>query len=254
MSLDIISGIILINYLVEVVMRKLVLSAAVAMCFPLFAADFSVVNENTEPEVKQEEVSADTGCPCLFTGVYFGGGLGLKIAKPGATRFDNGHTSNHSLNTCIGSLIMGAGRSFNKFYLGAEVLCDFAKNRNVGLDGFAGNNPKVVHGGIIPSIVLRLGYIFPRSASLLYAKMGITSLHDKVDFGNGNVLKMNKLAPCACIGVEKAFGKKVSVRTECEWVFKADKTGTTVHGQIKSRNRGILNIRALVAYNIRYGA
>lgn len=226
-------------------MKNFILGAAALAMFSTISAADVVVDENTDAAIEEVSNVSD-----LFTRIYFGLGIGLKSTKLEATTDTPAlqaavDTSNTNF---IGSLLLGGGKAFNnKWYLGLEAVCDFASNKKTDFFDLV----RLKNGGTVPSFMVRAGYIIPSSKLMVYLKAGVALLRDKfIIIPVQATAKMNKAAPVLALGVEKASNNKLSLRTEIEYSFKADKTSNLLGYDVKVKNKGVFNWRVFAVYNI----
>ncbi|MDR2067946.1 MAG: hypothetical protein LBP41_03085 [Holosporaceae bacterium] len=198
-------------------------------------------------------------CQCAFDSVYLGLGVGGSFlkAKAEAKAEAEGISGSKNVNRFIGSVLIGGGKTFKKFYVGAEGLLDFSKSKDnyfekdVSGVKVSGN---LKSDGVSAQLGIRLGAVIKDSWLVFFKVAGV---HDKVTLKTGEREgSCSKIAPALSLGVEKLFCKKFSARLEGQYVFKADKTAKFLVADrevdVKVKNDGGFVIRALVAYNVKY--
>lgn len=235
-------------------MKKILLSAAVGSLFFTANADQTVVTAHEEPAIVVEQ--APEVCECPFGGLYLGLGIGGSFLQNNGSVTTNGaayQKMDNNVNRFIGTIALGGGKVFNeKFYLGLEGMMDFTKSENKRI---ANNTFKIKNTAVIPSIGLRLGYVY--NCWLIYGKVSAShaSTEATVVANNVKLGSAKKFAPALALGVEKAFCKKFTARLEGEYRFESKKDfnetigGTNYIGSVKG-NKGF-TVRALVAYNVK---
>ncbi len=215
-------------------MKKVALAA--------LAGVFAFANVSAE-EIVVEEATVVESCSA-FNSVYGGLGMGGSFLKIGNEKF----------NRFMGSALLGAGKVFsNKIYLGGEFLMDFmgSKSKNLENDGIS---TKISNKGFNPQIALRGGYVF-RTNNMVYLKAGMAYSKAKVEVkGNGKEASFssNQWAPVVALGGEKVFCNKFSARVEAEYAFGKNKTRDFEGKSYSAKFNKGWNVRALVAYNIKY--
>lgn len=212
-------------------MKKILLSAAVGSLFFTANADQTVVTAHEEPAIVVEQ--APEVCECPFGGLYLGLGIGGSFLK---------HDADLKANRFIGTVALGGGKVFKeKYYLGLEGMMDFTKQKKKEFTE-DGHKIQAKTSGCIPSIGIRLGYVY--NTWLVYGKISASHASFEVnDFTENENFSVKKFAPALALGVEKAFCKKFTARLEGDWRFASKKEGT-------STNKGF-TVRALVAYNVK---
>ncbi|GHT95472.1 hypothetical protein FACS1894122_13000 [Alphaproteobacteria bacterium] len=170
-------------------------------------------------------------------------------------KFDKSSNSNRFL----GVLALGGGRVFGEsFYAGAEALIDFSSSKNKEIESNEGKFGRVKHSAVSQSLALRLGYFNRNIETLFYTKAVASyvstkfttdSLYDKL---KDKTFKVSQFAPAVALGVEKAFGKKISARLECEYRFDSKKKFEQDSEKLDLKTDSGVNVRALVAYNINF--
>ncbi|MDR1375372.1 MAG: porin family protein [Holosporaceae bacterium] len=223
-------------------MKKIVFAATALLSYAAaFAGDEAVIATD------DAAYDGAASCECAFDSVYLGLGIGgsfLKVKAEPAPAHGDGKS-----NRFIGTVFVGAGKTFKKkFYVGPELMLDFTKNKTHGDYSNTGDGTR--HNGVAPQFGLRIGGIV-KNSWLVYLK--VAGVHSKASGKfSGTELSCSKVSPALALGVEKAFCKKFSARLEGEYVFNANKTSKVNDTDCKIKNEGGFNIRALVAYNIKY--
>ena len=245
-------------------MKKIVASTALAaLLAPYAGADTTVVTAHEEPAVVVEQAPEEC-CTPDFGGISFILGIGgsfmkAELKNKDKTVYTTFEKSSKNVNRFIGTIGLGGGKVFkNVFYVGAEVLFDFTKNKEYTLtqDITDASNAKLKSNGLFTSLGLRLGYIMPKYNTMIYFKVSgsHSTAKARIDAtalaaATPNVdMKASKIVPTLALGVEKAFCKKFTARLEGEYRFKSTKKD---NGLELKANDGF-NIRALVSYNVRF--
>ncbi|MDR3187049.1 MAG: porin family protein [Holosporaceae bacterium] len=228
-------------------MKKVVFAAtAFLSCAAALASDevsVTTVDEGAVP------------CECAFDSVYLGLGAGGSFLKSKAEH--DKLSGSKSFSRFIGSVFLGAGKSFKKFYIGAEGLLDFTKSKSADIEKETGGvtvKGTLRNGGVSPQLGIRLGAIV-KDSWLIFLK--VAGVYNKTSLKIGDREgSCSKLTPALSLGVEKLFCKKFSARLEGEYVFSANKTAQyTIDNKdvdVKIKNEGGFVIRALAAYNVKY--
>jgi len=178
-------------------------------------------------------------------GFYVGAGLQYsrstsKIkATDGTSSFGNPmiineNISNKKIGKLGGTFVFGYGRCLNNFYFGGEGLLDIANhaacNANYTTSGFTTSYYSKVNG-IVPSIVARIGWLFPSIGGLAYAKLGLayvrSEFQEKSTLVDQSIRKMNKIVPLIGIGFEKSVSRRVGVRGEFRYRLSYKGTSQT---------------------------
>jgi hypothetical protein len=204
--------------------------------------------------VNEEEVAP---CGCAFDSVYLGLGIGGSFLKSKVEVDKDSKSTN--VNRFIGSVLLGAGKTFKKFYIGAEGLLDFTKSKSSEDSHKDKDSGKEVKGtlrnsGVSPQFGIRLGVVIKDNWLLFFKVAGV---YDKVKLKVGDREgSCSKITPALSLGIERSFCKKFSARLEGQYVFGASKTAKFNIGDkekdVKIKNDGGFIIRALCAYNIKY--
>lgn len=241
-------------------MKKTLASVAVAtLLAPLANADQAVVTALEEPTVVEQPEC----CEPDFGGFGFILGIGGSFAK-NELKIKDTKVADKNANRFIGTVGIQGGKVFrSNYYVGAEFLFDFTKNKKNYFETLKVNdvdemrNASMQMNGCMYSLGLRLGYIFPKYNTMVYFKVAGSHATTKIsgDSRNDNGVygyeegKVCKIAPSIALGVEKAFCKKFTARLEGEYRFQAKK-GEASETQLKQK--GMFNIRALLSYNVRF--
>lgn len=228
-------------------MNKIVLSAV--------AGTLAFTSISAQDEVADVEFAANETAvvESSYDNVYALLGIGGSFLK---SEYRAGNLSeNKNANRFVGVIGLGVGKAFNgKFYAGVEALSDWGKTIK---ETFYQNGAEVGNyksNGLRPAIALRFGYVCPNDF-LAYLKFaGVWSKASFECLNDNNVWtkkNINKFVPEIDLGVEKAFCKKFSTRIEAGYVWRAKQTNCVFDGLTIEANKG-WNVRALVAYNIKY--
>ena len=187
-----------------------------------------------------------------FDRVYFGLGLGGSFLKNTVERNDSGTLESfekQKVNRFMGNVAFGGSKVFGeKFYLGGEIFLDLAKSQKKDLKYNGAKLGEAESRGTVFGIGIPFGYTI--NEWLVYLKPAIS--FPKVtgkDNSNKEVGSVSKAAWSIALGVEKPFCQKFSGRLEGEYRFKASKT---FDGNVKIKTGDGFNIRAIVAYSVKY--
>ena len=225
-----------------------------------------------------------------YEGFYYGAGiyaekLGLK-ADYIATNGRSGTLFNRETTTLGGTILVGFGKKMpsNQFYAGIEVGYDFGSNSNmtemdkIQTTSTAGTVTVYdVHAkrvGSVPNVAIRLGYVDCHSKMLSYLKVSgkwsKASVTHEARVGttgtnNPNIAStlplttltasVSGITPAVAIGVEKAFGKKGTIRSELEYTFGRSNTVTAANGNssVKAYKKDTIAFRTVLCYNVKIG-
>ena len=221
-----------------------------------------------------------------YEGFYYGAGIyAEKLGLKGdyiATNGRSGTLFNRETTTLGGTILVGFGKKMpsNQFYAGIEVGYDFGSNSNMTeMDKIQTTHqaPNLVlydvyakRVGSVPNVAIRLGYVDCHSKMLSYLKVSgkwskASVTHesrvgaaDAVD--NGDPLttltaSVSGITPAVAIGVEKAFGKKGTIRSELEYTFGRSNTVTAANGNssVKAYKKDTIAFRTVLCYNVKIG-
>ena len=221
-----------------------------------------------------------------YEGFYYGAGiyaekLGLKgdyIATNGRT----GNLFNRETTTLGGTILVGFGKKMpsNQFYAGIEVGYDFGSNSNMTeMDKIQTTStaPNLVfydvyakRVGSVPNVAIRLGYVDCHSKMLSYLKVSgkwsKASVTHESRLGQPTTIastlplttltaSVSGITPAVAIGVEKAFGKKGTIRSELEYTFGRSNTVTAANGNssVKAYKKDTIAFRTVLCYNVKIG-
>ena len=221
-----------------------------------------------------------------YEGFYYGAGiyaekLGLK-ADYIATNGRSGTLFNRETTTLGGTILVGFGKKMpsNQFYAGIEVGYDFGSNSNmtemdkIQTTGLAPNlvlyDVYAKRVGSVPNVAIRLGYVDCHSKMLSYLKVSgkwskASVTHESrlgaaANVDNGDLLttltaSVSGITPAVAIGVEKAFGKKGTIRSELEYTFGRSNTVTAANGNssVKAYKKDTIAFRTVLCYNVKIG-
>lgn len=219
-----------------------------------------------------------------YEGFYYGAGiyaekLGLK-ADYIATNGRTGTLFNRETTTLGGTILVGFGKKMpsNQFYAGIEVGYDFGSNSNmtemdkIQTTGLAPNLVLYdVHAkrvGSVPNVAIRLGYVDCHSKMLSYLKvsgkwskasvthesrLGAAAAVDNRGALTTLTASVSGITPAVAIGVEKAFGKKGTIRSELEYTFGRSNTITSGNTSVKAYKKDTIAFRTVLCYNVKLG-
>ena len=221
-----------------------------------------------------------------YEGFYYGAGiyaekLGLK-ADYIATNGRSGTLFNRETTTLGGTILVGFGKKMpsNQFYAGIEVGYDFGSNSNmtemdkINTTSMAPNlvlyDVYAKRVGSVPNVAIRLGYVDCHSKMLSYLKVSgkwskASVTHESrlgaaANVDNGDLLttltaSVSGITPAVAIGVEKAFGKKGTIRSELEYTFGRSNTVTAANGNssVKAYKKDTIAFRTVLCYNVKIG-
>lgn len=249
----------------------------------------------------QEQPADDQNNPnghAAYEGLYFGGGINATSLGESSRYLDAGNNtddkmSDDSSTRLGGNIVLGFGRKMptNPFYIGLEAGFDFAPNSNFSHYDKVDSN--IAHfydvygkrNGCVPNFGLRLGWVDRYTRILTFIKFGgswskTTVRYEAYDIAvNGGALigysnaKVSAVTPTIALGVEKAFGKKGTIRSEVEYAFGKSKEAqvhrTDVYNtwlannpvnassindndRVKLEKRGSLTLRVAICYHISF--
>ena len=219
-----------------------------------------------------------------YEGFYYGAGiyaekLGLKadyIASAGRS----GNIFNRETMTLGGTILVGFGKKMpsNQFYAGIEVGYDFGSNSNmtemdkIQTTNIAGGNYMLYdvyakRVGSVPNVAIRLGYVDCHSKMLSYLKVSgkwskaslthvsRTGQIDNITPVTTLTTSVSGITPAVAIGVEKAFGKKGTIRSELEYTFGRSNTVTAANGNssVKAYKKDTIAFRTVLCYHVKLG-
>lgn len=229
-----------------------------------------------------------------YEGFYYGAGiyaekLGLKADYYGSNG-RGGNIFNRETTTLGGTILVGFGKKMpsNQFYAGIEVGYDFGSNSNmtemdkIQTTTYAQNLLAYdVYGkrvGSVPNVAIRLGYVDCHSKMLSYLKVSgkwskASITHDsrlgqpQLAHGAAGALNgarldsltasVSGITPSVAIGVEKAFGKKGTIRSELEYTFGRSNTVNAHFGagdvSLKLDKKDTIAFRTVLCYNVKIG-
>ncbi|MDR1334177.1 MAG: hypothetical protein LBJ71_03090 [Holosporaceae bacterium] len=223
-------------------MKKILILTMVS-CFSV-----AVHADEEEQIVNTEENYADP-----LTGCYFALGIGGNFIQNKGSA-DLGNIEKKDVNTAVATTVLGAGKVFaNSIYLGGEALADFCKSHKNDLVINSAKRGTVKNSGIVPALALRTGWV--KNDCLFYAKLGAALPRTTYSNSAGNEsLKISKPSWTIGLGVEKVLCRKFSGRLEGEYLLghKKNVTMPAPVGTVKPKARTGFNIRALVAYNVKF--
>ncbi|MCR5224508.1 MAG: porin family protein [Alphaproteobacteria bacterium] len=191
-------------------------------------------------------MTLSANCDSLFDGLYFGAGAMFGFGQDKASGM--GDEVKKNINRFMGSLFLGSGKTMNAspFYFGGEVVLDLSKNKKEDIT-LKDKSARLTNNGIIPSVGIRMGYAKPDMDILLFAKLGLTYAKGELSYPEGKV-SYSKFIPTLAVGIEKSMCQKYTARFDIEYVFSKDKSD----GTCKIERGSSLNLRAMIAYNIRF--
>ena len=191
------------------------------------------------------------GGVAAYSGWFFGLGLSHQYTKGEVQLSDNLDTvtltlpglHSHSLLKSnvgrVGGSVIGGYGDFvtGNCYLGAEVNVDitgsnkseseeFIRTDGSGFDASYGKTT-IKTRGIVPTIAARIGWYVPTLDSLVYARVGLTFLNNKLENAKmpGCSFGSQKVSPVVGLGIETTYFGKYGVRLEGDYRFAADKKG-----------------------------
>ena len=221
-----------------------------------------------------------------YEGFYYGAGIyAEKLGLKGdyiATNERSGNIFNRETTTLGGTILVGFGKKMpsNQFYAGIEVGYDFGSNSNMTeMDKIqtthTGGTVTLydVHAkrvGSVPNVAIRLGYVDCHSKMLSYLKVSgkwskASVTHEsRVGAATGIAstfplttltASVSGITPAVAIGVEKAFGKKGTIRSELEYTFGRSNTVTAANGNssVKAYKKDTIAFRTVLCYNVKIG-
>ena len=219
-----------------------------------------------------------------YEGFYYGAGIyAEKLGLKGDYIATNGRTGtlfNRETTTLGGTILVGFGKKMpsNQFYAGIEVGYDFGSNSNmtemdkIQTTGLAPNlvfyDVYAKRVGSVPNVAIRLGYVDCHSKMLSYLKVSgkwskASVTHESrlgaaANVDNGDPLttltaSVSGITPAVAIGVEKAFGKKGTIRSELEYTFGRSNTITSGNTSVKAYKKDTIAFRTVLCYNVKIG-
>ena len=219
-----------------------------------------------------------------YEGFYYGAGIyAEKLGLKGDYIATNGRTGtlfNRETTTLGGTILVGFGKKMpsNQFYAGIEVGYDFGSNSNmtemdkIQTTGLAPNlvfyDVYAKRVGSVPNVAIRLGYVDCHSKMLSYLKvsgkwskasvthesrLGAAATVDNRVPLTTLTASVSGITPAVAIGVEKAFGKKGTIRSELEYTFGRSNTITSGNTSVKAYKKDTIAFRTVLCYNVKIG-
>lgn len=199
-----------------------------------------------------EQIDEGTTTSGAFDGLYVGAGVGgsflknkghanLKDTADSGTQARNVDMKTSNINRFNGDVFVGFGKTINgNFYLGGELLLEFAGSKTKNVTEANGNELKytittdgadvafkVKNKGFTPELTLKAGYV--SGNNIFYAKAGIArpeaslllvKAADGVELGS---CKVNKIVPVVYLGAARAFCNKWNANIEVGYQFQQKK-------------------------------
>ena len=219
-----------------------------------------------------------------YEGFYYGAGIyAEKLGLKGdyiATNGRSGTLFNRETTTLGGTILVGFGKKMpsNQFYAGIEVGYDFGSNSNMtemdGVQTTSAPNTLVFYDvyakrvGSVPNVAIRLGYVDCHSKMLSYLKVSgkwskASVTHESrlgqpatiTSAANMTTLtaSVSGITPAVAIGVEKAFGKKGTIRSELEYTFGRSNTIASGNTSVKAYKKDTIAFRTVLCYHVKLG-
>lgn len=261
-------------------MKKMLLAACCAgLAFNASAREAPSDGAHVENAYNAYDNHSEHAHPA-YEGFYYGAGiyaekLGLKADFYGSGD-RNGAVFNRETTTLGGTILVGFGKKMpsNQFYAGIEVGYDFGSNSNMtemdklqtaALNNYMLYDVYAKRVGSVPNVAIRLGYVACHSKMLSYlkvsAKWSKASVTHVSRTGQLNALPASRelnasvsgITPAVAIGVEKAFGKKGTIRSELEYTFGKSNTVTIPNNSLKLYKKDTIAFRTVLCYNVKIG-
>jgi hypothetical protein len=223
-------------------MKKITFAATVAFA-AAFAGEISAASSATSDEGNDSAAYEDD----TFNGLFFGIGAGYGFSsKDVAKDKSSNHEVSKSNDRFIGTMAFGAGRTMSAYqiYYSCEILADIAKSKHSEhkLDDV---NVKMRNNGITSSLAFRLGLL--NDHTLFFFKAGTTYAKSTLEYNDWKLTNA-KLTPFFGVGVEKPFGRKISLRGDLEYRCDTKKT----NDKYELKRGHTVNVRVLAVYHVKY--
>lgn len=219
-------------------------------------------------------VHAEDGDSAGGHGFYVGGGFLLCNSGERVEHIELGGYNDLQADgypTRLGGTLLVGYQAVPSSYpvcIGFEIGSDFMPRKEehnagkVGLNNAESYDLRTSRNGFTPFAAIRIGYINHEHKFMPYIKFGISyeksvERYTRWHIANNALekqsdIKLTSWMPTVALGLEKSIGKDITGRIEGEYRFAKSKTTHFTAGDaVKFTQKGTLNIRALVCYNVK---